>query len=281
MATPALRIASLSPAATEWIGVLGAARRLIARSDAGDISLEDLERLRALAPDIVVLEHPCGALQEPGRQLFSDSAWPEAIQPRLYPFAPCTLKQVLNEVLRLGRAIGCPTAAMKWIANAEKELYTLRSQLGLSRRDEPAYRPRVVALESLTPLCVAGLWVPDLIEQAGGQAALAEAGTPSRGVTWADVAEAKPDVLAVMPAGHTLEHTRREVDVLYESGDGFPPRWVQEARVYLFDGRTYFNRPSPQLYRSIALLAAAIQPDVRLYRPIDSWEMEQYHPLKR
>ena len=281
MATPALRIASLSPAATEWICVLGADRRLVARLDAGDFSLEDIDRLRVVAPDMVILEHPCGALQRSERQLFTDSAWPVEAQPRLYHFAPCTLKQVLNEVLRLGRSIGRTTAAMEWIADAEKELYTLRSQLGLARRDEPAHRPRVLALDSLTPLCVAGRWVPDLIEQAGGQAALAEAGTTSRAVTGADVAEAKPDVLAVMPAGHTLEHTRREVDVLYESGDGFPPKGVQEARVYLFDGQTYFNRPGPRLYRSIALLAAAIQPGVRLSRPVESWEMERYHPLKR
>ncbi len=63
-------------------------------------------------------------------------------------------------------------------------------------------RPRVVALEWLDPVYVAGHWTPQLIELAGGEDVLGMPGEPSQTVSWEAVAAAEPEVVVVMPCGY-------------------------------------------------------------------------------
>ena len=90
------------------------------------------------------------------------------------------------------------------------------------------------------------------------QAVLGRAGEPTQPIEWADLRDADPDVLALMPCGFTIEETRR--DLHYLTGQ---PGWndlsaVQTQQVALLDGNAYFNRPGPRLYRAIEVLASVL-----------------------
>ncbi len=293
-----MRIVSLLPAATEWVCAFGGEAALVGRSHecdtppsvqslpavtrptyagAGDsaaideavqaqlrqgLSLYDvdLERLRALEPDLILTQAQCEVCAVSLPQLEAMLADWSGAAPELFSMEPMTLKEVLDAALRLGRKIGRAEAAMRFLAEKERRLKELRDRIGVDRRTDPETLPTVACVEWMEPLMTAGHWMPDVVDMAGGRAVLAEKGKPSRTVDWADVRAADPEVLALMPCGFTIEETTRDLHYLTERDGWRELRAVRKGRVVLFDGNAYFNRPGPRLYRSIELLATALHP---------------------
>lgn len=294
-----MRIVSLLPAATEWIAAFGAEGDLVGRShecdtpasvqdvpvvtqptyesdgdsaaidDAVQAQLQqglslyevDLERLRDLAPDLILTQAQCAVCAVSLPQLEDALAGWSGRQPEILSMEPMTLKEVLDVALRIGRTIGRTERAMQVIAAKERALQQLRQRMGLSRRTDPETLPTIACIEWMEPLMTAGHWMPDVAAMAGGRAVLADQGTPSSVVTWNAVRAADPDVIAVLPCGFTLEETARDLHYLTERDGWADLRAVQNDRVVLLDGNAYFNRPGPRLYRSIELLATVLHPD--------------------
>lgn len=78
--------------------------------------------------------------------------------------APRTLEGMLDDILRIAEAVGTP-------ARGTDLLVRLRSRLNAAQDHVNPYidGPAVLILGALNPLRVPGLWVPQLIERAGGQ----------------------------------------------------------------------------------------------------------------
>jgi iron complex transport system substrate-binding protein len=307
-----MRIVSLLPAATEWICEFGAGPELVGRSHECDYPPEvqdvpvvteptyeadgdaaaidaavdeqlqaglslyrvDLERVKALAPDLIVTQDQCEVCAVSLSDLEAELRNWAGADMEIVSLQPQTLKGVLDEALRLGRTLGRLDAAMQTIGNLETGLRALRSQIGVDRDTNPQSLPSVACIEWMEPLMVAGHWMPDVVEMAGGRAVLGAAGEPTRSVDWANLQAADPDVIAVLPCGFSLEDTRRDLHYLTER-----PGWnelsaVQAGRVALFDGNAYFNRPGPRLYRAIELLASVLHPAVQSSPSPAAWERQ-------
>jgi len=309
-----MRIVSLLPAATEWVCAFGTGASLVGRSHECDFPPEILDRpaltrprvdargtsaeidrqvrtvweqglslyeidwvqLRALRPDLILTQAQCPVCAVSVSELEAGLAdWP-APRPQVLAMAPQTLKQVLDAALEIGRHIGRLHEAMSYLARAEKRLRRLRDFLGLHRRSDPSAFPRVACIEWLEPLIMAGHWMPDVVEMAGGQTVLAESGRPSRTIAWAELQAADPDVLLLMPCGFSVTQTARELPELVQRPEWQALRAVQEGRVFVLDGHAYFNRPGPRLYRSIELVAVCLHPDRLSPELLDvqPWELQ-------
>jgi iron complex transport system substrate-binding protein len=313
-----MRIVSLLPAATEWVCALGAADQLVGRShecdhppeiqdrpvvtaptfDAADDSaaIDDavqaqvqeglslyevaLDRLRALDPDLVVTQDQCDVCAVNRSQLEDRLADWTGGAPTVFSMQPQTLKEVFDEALRLGRRLGRLDAAMEVLAEGEARLKALRDRIGVDRRSDPASLPSVACIEWLEPLMVAGHWMPDVVEMAGGRPVLAEAGTPTRRVGWAALRDADPDVIVCMPCGFTIEETRRDLHYLTNREGWDTLSAVQNDRVALLDGNAYYNRPGERLYRAIAVLASVLYPDLALDPSPAAWERQDLDRLR-
>lgn len=312
-----MRIVSLLPAATEWICEFGAGESLVGRSHECDYPPEvqdrpiltqptydaegdsaaidkavtdrvqnglslyevDLERLQDLNPDLIVTQDQCDvcavsrqALEEVLGERFGAST-------ELFSMQATTLKGVLDEALRLGRTIDRVEEAMNALANLETGLRGLREEIGVDRRTNPESLPSVVCIEWMDPLMVAGHWMPDVVEMAGGNPIMATAGEPSRRVAWEDVTAADPDVLVCVPCGFSVEQTRRDLDALRERDGWERLSAVRESRVALLDGDAYFNRPGPRLYRAIEVLASVVHPEQAIQPAPQPWERQWLHDV--
>ena len=307
-----MRIVSLLPAATEWICEFEAAEALVGRSHECDFPPEirdrpvvtsptydaegdsaaiddavqskvqeglslyevDLDRLRALEPDLILTQDQCDVCAVSQTELEARLADWTGSQPTVFSMKPQNLKEVLDEALRLGRAIDRLDSAMQALANYETGLKGLRNQIGVDRTTNPRSLPSVACIEWMEPLMVAGHWMPDVVEMAGGRAVLGSAGEPTRRVEWEDLRAADPDVIACMPCGFTLEETRRDLHYLTERDGWADLTAVQEGRVALLDGNAYYNRPGARLYRAIEVLASVLYPDLSLDPSPAAWERE-------
>jgi iron complex transport system substrate-binding protein len=307
-----VRIVSLLPAATEWICEFGGAEALVGRSHECDYPPEiqdcpvvtaptyeaggdsaaideavqskvqeglslykvDLDRLRELNPDLIVTQDQCDVCAVSRTELEGLLAeWTDSA-PEVFSMQPHTLKEVLDEALRLGRVMDCLDTAMQVLANLETGLRGLRNQIGVDRQTNPQSLPSVACVEWMEPLMVAGHWMPDVVEMAGARAVLGTAGEPTRRVDWSALRDADPDVIACMPCGFSIEETRRDLHYLTEREGWEALSAVQKGRVVLLDGNAYYNRPGVRIYRAIEVMASVIYPDLSLDPAPASWERQ-------
>jgi iron complex transport system substrate-binding protein len=127
----------------------------------------------------------------------------------------------------------------------------LTAEIGarLGRLRRPSARPRVTVIEWLAPPMLAGQWVPDVIEAAGGEYVGPPPGTLAPYVSWDEVRALRPDAVIVAPCGFNLERTRSEAEPLA------PVLRTLAPRVLLMDGNAYLNRPGPRLVEAAEAIA--------------------------
>jgi len=223
--------------------------------DAGTLYFLDDERLRELAPDLILTQELCEVCAV---------ARPEVVRavralgtaPRVLSLEPNTLADVLDTIRVVGEATGTEARAAALAGSLQARIDRVRTAA-----TGAAERPRVCCMEWTDPPWVAGHWVPEMVALAGGTDALGQAGQPSVRVAWESVRAAEPEVIVLMPCGFDLERTlaEREVVQALPGWDALPA--VRTSRVYAVDGSSFFNRPGPRLVDGLELLAHLLQPE--------------------
>ncbi|HEV8230458.1 MAG TPA: cobalamin-binding protein [Candidatus Limnocylindria bacterium] len=200
----------------------------------------DAAALRAASPDVILGQTLCAVcavtLDQVPREL--------ATTPRVVPLEADSLEGMLEDVRRVGSALGRDTEASHTVA-------ALRARIAsVSRAVAGRAHPRVACIEWIDPPFNGGHWVPEQVRNAGGQDVLGTAGTRSRELSWEEVRAARPDVVVVMPCGWDVRRAAGEAASLPDLG----------ARVVAVDGNAYFSRPGPRLVDGIELLASILHP---------------------
>jgi iron complex transport system substrate-binding protein len=141
------------------------------------------------------------------------------------------------------------------------------------RQLPPDRIPTVAAIEWTEPLMIAGNWIPELIELAGGKPVLSATQNSSY-IEWSALLEANPDVIIIMPCGFDLERTRIETEALTQHPHWQELRAVQHQQVYITDGNAYFNRPGPRLVDSIEIIAEILHSELYNFAyQHEAWEI--------
>ena len=216
----------------------------------------DAEALAELEPDLIITQDLCQVCAASPDDLATTLArFPEP--PEVLCLNPQDLGDVWRDILWVGEETCRGHEAEALLKKIGTRLGELESQL-----EGIEHRPRVAILEWLQPLYVAGHWVPEMIEAAGGKDALGRKRTPSFRVTARDVSDAAPEILLITQCGYSAQQARDEY-----CGMSFPEEWsaipaVRNSRVYAMDASGYFSRPGPRLITGIEALAKILHPEV-------------------
>jgi iron complex transport system substrate-binding protein len=285
-----MRIVSLVPAGTEIVAALGAERFLVGIShecdwppsvkglprvsttpiDPSGSSLAIDRQVRALAaggapviavdaaalaslhPDIVIVQDVCAvcAATEDG---LDDLSTAMRDPPNRLLLSARSLEGIFRDIATVGRRLNLPTMAGGLIARLRERLDILSAGAGLER-------PRVVCLEWLEPVFLAGHWVPDLIRAAGGNDVGALPGAHSLQTTIEQVRELAPDVVLVAPCGMDPGRVTTELRALEGRmrAAGIPPFSDWGAEVWVMDGNAYTSRPGPRAIEGAELIGWAL-----------------------
>lgn len=251
-ALPVLTQARLDPAASSR-AIDTRVREIV--SAGASIYRVDAERLRELAPDVILTQQQCEVCAASPRDLEEALAGWLGHPPQLISLEPASLRDVWNDLSTVARTLGTPARGTELVATLEHRI------TAIARRTQGIRsKPRVVCIEWIDPLMAAGNWVPELVTLAGGRDVLGNAGAHSPWLEPGALAAADPDVIVVLPCGFDLARTRTELAPHL----GRPPwsdlRAVQEGRVFLTDGNQYFNRPGPRLVESLEILVEILHP---------------------
>jgi iron complex transport system substrate-binding protein len=211
----------------------------------------DADLLLRLEPDLILTQdlcHVCAASPDDLAAVLARAPRP----PRVLSLSPSSLRDVWANI----RAVGQATGRLHEAENLARHLEA-RCSGGFTPPSSP--RPRVICLEWLSPLYVAGHWVPEMVELAGGTDVLGRAGNPSFCVSWDQVIAANPDVVVIMPCGYNLEKARREFTELPKPEGWSSLSCVHNGRVFAVDANSYFSRPGPRLSDGVELLASILR----------------------
>jgi iron complex transport system substrate-binding protein len=210
--------------------------------------------LRQTQPDLILSQDLCHVCAITPDQL-QDAIGAMPRQPTVLTLNPSTVSDVINDVVRIGDAAGRSAEGHRLAAHLRDRLDAVRTRV-----QTVSHRPRVVCIEWLSPLYIAGHWVPEIVQLAGGLDVLAQPGSPSRVVTWGEIVAAAPDVLLVMPCGFSVEKTHTELRQLMQHPDQWRLSPALAEHTYLVDASSYFSRPGPRLIDGIELLVTILHP---------------------
>ena len=205
------------------------------------------QQLRELKPDLILTQGLCevcavadGAVHRLAHVM--------APVPQIISLNASELAGIFTDIRNVADALDLAPEAAELIAG-------LRYRLERLRRSAPADRRRILAVEWLDPVYLAGHWVPELVGIAGGLDVGARPGDPSRRIAREELTAFRPDVIGVMLCGFSLERSLAEL-----SRDPLPEL---SAPVWALDGNAFTSRAGPRVVEGAGLLQSAIRGEAR------------------
>ena len=221
-------------------------RMMVEAAHAGPPPIElDLAAVIALRPDLVIGQSICDvcAVGEGALAALAQALDPP---PQLVTLHAHTLEGVFSDMLRVGAALGLTGDAEELVAGLRYRMRRVRPV-----RASGAAPPRTVVLEWLDPPYVAGHWVPELVDLAGGFDVGNRPGERSAPRSWSELVALGPDLVVVAPCGFDVPRARRELALITDRD----ARVLGTRRVEFLDGNAYTSRPGPRLAQAVELLA--------------------------
>jgi len=232
----------------------------------------DTERLRAVEPDLILTQDLCSVCSidlEAVRRVAAEL--PNT--PTVLSLNPETIEDILDDIYRVGRAIGggrggCEDRAMH-------EVVKLRQRMDRAEEHINPYDDGAVCgfMEWTDPIYVAGHWTVQLIGRAGARHPLNElVARPGSGaavgpqqaqrVAGHSIAvppevfyQTMPEHLVIAPCGLSLEQAIAETDRLFSDEPWFRALpAVMNNRVAVVDGNQMFNRPGPRVVDALEFM---------------------------
>jgi len=289
------RVVSLLPAATEMVCFLGASSQLVGRSHECDFPEEvrtlpactasridsnassaeiekqvaalmtqksplysvDVPLLHRLQPDVILTQAQCDVCAVSLGEIEQAVAdWPGS-KPQVVTLSSTRLAGVWEDIRKVSDAIDLGDdgrARLKALKN--RVVGVIEKTCVVTRK------PRVLCLEWISPLMVAGNWVPELVELAGGLDVIGKPGSHSHWFQPGQLAELNPEIIVIMPCGFGIQRARKELESIAQETFWKSLAAVRTGKVFAVDGNSYFNRPGPRLVESLEILTEIIQPKI-------------------
>lgn len=244
----------------------------------------DTDRLRALRPDLILTQDLCRVCSidlDAVRRAAGDMD----PRPEILSLNPTSFEGVLDDVIRVARAIGREDAGRAAVVALRERLHRAADHVSMFADPIPT-----LFMEWTDPVYVGGHWTPQLIERAGGahtlnptapipgagagtaaQGSFREAG-PSRRVTTEEIVASAPQAIIIAPCGLALDAVRAEARILRASPWFQSLPAVRVGRVALVDGSQMFNRPGPRLVDAFEFLVGFLHGLPHLIPPDFPWE---------
>jgi len=197
----------------------------------------DWNAIKEIKPDLLVGQSICGVCAFPINSLLSHPHNRISLEEFLiYDYSPRNFYEIFLQIYELSKIIGRKNKAeelLEYLYFFEKEL----KYLGKSRR--------IVMLEWIMPIYVAGLWISQIIEICNAKTLIAS-GEEGRNVDWDMIRNFDPDIILISPCGFGIKRTLKEIDLLYSLPGWKDTRAFIKKNIYVVDS-VYTSRATPRI----------------------------------
>jgi len=210
----------------------------------------DEDLLRKLSPEIIITQTQCEACAVSLREVEEIVKKWTGNQVTILSLEPNTLNDVWDDFERVANVCDSPESFSKINTEITERFKFIENNLKAIKQ-----KPTVLSIEWIDPIMVAGNWIPELVELAGGESLLGKSGVNSHVILWDEIIKSNPDVIIFMPCGFNIKRTLEEISLIKAKPGWSELKAVELERVFVVDGNQYFNRPGPRLIESVEILA--------------------------
>lgn len=197
----------------------------------------DWETINKLQPDLLVGQSICGVCAFPVNSLLSyQNISLTLVSINVFDYSPKNFQEIFQRINDLGKLIEREENAQKIYDDFEKAKKELRSL---------CKNLRVVLIEWLMPIYIAGLWTSHIFELSGAKTILAS-GEEGKMIDWSVIRKFNPDVIFISPCGFGIKRTLKEIDLIYSLPGFKETNAFRENNVFVVDS-AYTSRPSPRV----------------------------------
>ncbi|OGQ04867.1 MAG: hypothetical protein A2W61_00385 [Deltaproteobacteria bacterium RIFCSPLOWO2_01_44_7] len=207
----------------------------------------DVAALQKANPDIIVTQDQCEVCAVTYDDVVKATQTCLSANAQIVTLHPDSLDDIFTDILKVGEALKVKGKAEKLVKEIRGKMSEIQKQTQKLQK-----KPRVLCVEWLNPIMIAGNWIPEMVEMAGGINGITKKGDHTIVVTPEQVKEYNPDMVVVMPCGFTIQQTLENKADL----ENLP------GKIFIVDGNTYMNRPGPRILESLTILAGLFHPDL-------------------
>jgi iron complex transport system substrate-binding protein len=203
-------------------------------------------------PDLIISQETCEACAAHNNQVN------KAIQilqkkPMIHLMDPHNLEEIVKSVNEIGKVI-------EKEKNAIKITKALKNRINQIRKHKPMVKQKILALEWIEPFFTAGHWIPEMINDAGGENLISKEGEHSRKIGIDEIIKSDPDIIVMMPCGFDTFRTISEYNNILKMNKSWNSlRAVKNRKVFAVDANSYFSKPSIRTITGLEVLAKIIQ----------------------
>jgi len=203
-------------------------------------------------PDLIISQETCEACAAHNNQVN------KAIQilqkkPMTHLMDPHNLEEIVKSVNEIGKVI-------EKEKNAIKVTEALKNRIDQIRKHKPMIKQKVLALEWIEPFFTAGHWIPEMVNDAGGENLISKEGEHSRKIGIDEIIRSDPDIIVMMPCGFDTFRTISEYNKILKTNKSWNSlRAVKNRKVFAVDANSYFSKPSIRTITGLEILAKIIQ----------------------
>lgn len=241
-----MRVVSLAPNVTRTIEYLDEEDNLVATTDHGDLKNKKTVG-KWLAPDYVEVQE-----LEPD-VVFTSDRLQEEIKDKLNLMdinvvhtEPTKISHLVDLVETIGKSINMDGDKL------DRQVEKLVHRIHKVREEVSRTQKTVFCEEWNSPPMVAGNWVPEMVDIAGGRYPFVDAGDRSRAVDEEEFIKSEPDIYISHICGQGLKSSFRT----------FRDRWNYRGKVYFVDDN-YVNQLSPDTVKGLEAFADIISDNYR------------------
>jgi iron complex transport system substrate-binding protein len=234
--------------------------RLVTDQLQNDEALYDLlmEPLTLIEPNLIVTQALCDVCAVSGNDVAKAiHSLPD--NPQVVDLEPIYLNDVLDTVDLLALAANCVQEGVRYRAELQDRINVAANRSATIAAVE---KPKVALLDWLEPLFDGGHWSPEIIELSDGEPCFGAKQEPSQRRNWAQLIEAKPDIIFIALCGFNIERSMQGASIFLNSAGFATLEAANNTKVFLVDGHAYFSRPGPRLVDALEIMAHTLHPAI-------------------
>ena len=213
--------------------------------------------LKRINPDVIITQSQCSVCAVSFDDVTKSLNNWLGKKPKLIDLKPNNFSDIINDIKYVGIQLNVKNNSKILIKNINKEIKCVQKKLiGIKKK-------KILCIEWLNPLMVAGNWIPKLVSFAGGNSIIAKSGSHSPFILNEDIRGVEFEKVIFMPCGYDILKTKNEIK---KKNYNFMNFFNGKEQI-IVDGNKYFNRPGPDILESIKILCEIIHPNIFIPKP--------------
>lgn len=156
-----------------------------------------------------------------------------------------TFSAICDDVLLVGKIFDKKNEAREMVNLATKKWNSLKKSKNYKK---------LLMLEWINPPFSPGHWIPEQVELAGFDCLFSSPGDASKTLSWEEVNKKNPDYIGVICCGYNENENKVFAKSLYNFNLIQNIKAIQKERVFFFDSKSFFSKPSLKIVEGAELI---------------------------